>query len=389
MNEQEINGPAREQSAAEQSRDMNEHEELLKLRKAVEASGEVVFLTDREGVITYVNPAFTGLYGYSAGEVVGKATPRILKSGTMSQQDYEAFWQTLLNKQVIHGELVNKTKDGRLINIEGSANPVLDQAGNVVGFLAIQRNITERKNAQKALALAEKKYRNLAENASDILMLMDLQGKITYVSRSGEKTTGYSREELESRGMGDLLAPDSLQVARERVKAWLGGAKELPPYEVEVKAKDGRLVPFELASSPVMEDGRLKAVQIMARDITERRRQQKAIRESEVKYQTLVEKLQEGIYQADLEGNILFLNDAGAHIFGFDSADEVIGKHRTTEFYSNAADRARVMESIGKTGYWTGEFPVTRRDETAPRAGRVSVSRPSETLREAWPAPKA
>ena len=78
------------------SQNKHTQSELLILRKAVEASGEVVFLTDREGIITYTNPEFTKLYGYEAEDVIGKSTPRILKSGMMTDQDYELFWETLL-----------------------------------------------------------------------------------------------------------------------------------------------------------------------------------------------------------------------------------------------------------------------------------------------------
>lgn len=124
-------------------------EELIKLRKAVEASGEVMVLTDRDGTIKYVNPQFTSLYGYNSDEVVDKVTPRILKSGKMDHEYYEKFWQTILDKQVVRGEFLNKTKDGKLINIEGSANPVLDENGNIIGFLAIQRDITERIKLEK------------------------------------------------------------------------------------------------------------------------------------------------------------------------------------------------------------------------------------------------
>ena len=118
--------------------------ELLTLRKAVETSGEVIFLTDKEGVIIYVNPEFTRLYGHTAKEVVGKTTPRILKSGMMAAQDYKRFWQTLLNKEVVKGKFINNCKDGRLVTVEGSASPILDDIGAIVGFLAIQRDITQR-----------------------------------------------------------------------------------------------------------------------------------------------------------------------------------------------------------------------------------------------------
>jgi len=136
------------QGIIESVRDITErrrvHGEMLKLRKAVEAAGEVMFMTDRDGIITYINPEFTRLYGYSAEDVVGKTTPRILKSGMMTPQDYELFWETLLNKQVVQGEIINKCKDGRLVTIGSSANPILDENGDICPreWMPIPRNST-------------------------------------------------------------------------------------------------------------------------------------------------------------------------------------------------------------------------------------------------------
>jgi PAS domain S-box-containing protein len=125
--------------------------ELLKLRQALQASGEAIFLTDRSGIISYVNPEFTRLYGYDFQEVVGVKTPRVLKSGVMSDQAYVEFWETLLSKQICKSEIVNRGKDGRLVTVESSANAVVNQEGKIIGFLAIQRDITERKLAEKEL----------------------------------------------------------------------------------------------------------------------------------------------------------------------------------------------------------------------------------------------
>lgn len=125
-----------------------EDKKLISLKKAVETSGEVIFLTDQSGMITYVNPEFTKVYGHAASEVLMKTTPRILKSGIMDRENYELFWKTILSKQTVKGEFINKTKDGRMINIEGSANPILDDNGEIIGFLAIQRDITERKQME-------------------------------------------------------------------------------------------------------------------------------------------------------------------------------------------------------------------------------------------------
>jgi diguanylate cyclase (GGDEF)-like protein/PAS domain S-box-containing protein len=124
---------------------------LQEFRQAVSIAGEAIFMTDRTGLITYINPEFTRLYGYSPEEVIGKTTPRILKSGMLAPADYAAFWQTLLKKQPFNGQFVNKTKDGRLITIEASANPIIDNSNEIIGFMAIQHDITSEIQAKQSL----------------------------------------------------------------------------------------------------------------------------------------------------------------------------------------------------------------------------------------------
>lgn len=128
---------------------------IRKLNKAVEATSELVFMTDEEGIITYINPAFTDVYGYTADDVIGKVTPRILKSGKLDSNSYKNFWEELLNKRVVSKEMVNKTKDGRHIYIEGSTNMILDEAGKNIGFIAIQKDITTRKQIEEELVQAK------------------------------------------------------------------------------------------------------------------------------------------------------------------------------------------------------------------------------------------
>ncbi len=123
-------------------------EELVKLRKAVDTSGEAIFLTDRNGIIQFINPEFTKLYGFTSDEVVGKVTPRILKSGSLSLEAYKCFWDKILNKEIVKGEILNNTKDGKLVVIERTVSPILDEEKDIIGFLAVQRDISERKHAE-------------------------------------------------------------------------------------------------------------------------------------------------------------------------------------------------------------------------------------------------
>jgi PAS domain S-box-containing protein len=129
-------------------------ETLLKFRLGIERSNDAIFMTDIDGIIIFANPAFEKVYGYSVDEALGK-TPRLLKSGVLGQEVYEDFWQTLLAKKVVAGEIINKTKDGNLIHIEGSNNPILDENGALIGFLSIHRDITERKQAEETFQNAQ------------------------------------------------------------------------------------------------------------------------------------------------------------------------------------------------------------------------------------------
>ncbi|MCX6136634.1 MAG: PAS domain S-box protein [Ignavibacteriales bacterium] len=138
-------------------------EVMLKLKKAVEHSDDAVFMTDMSGIITYTNPAFTALYGYTEHEVVGKVTPRILKSGRLGEKDNEQFWQRLGAKEVVRKEIVNQTKDGLLLVVEGASNAILDDSNEIIGYLSIQRNVTERKQTEEYLRQSEKRYRRYFE----------------------------------------------------------------------------------------------------------------------------------------------------------------------------------------------------------------------------------
>lgn len=129
-----------------------ESEALLRwLNKAVESAGEVIFMTDKDGVFIYVNPAFTRLYGYKAHDVIGIHTPRILNSRKQQTEYYTDFWDTLLDGHHVEDEIVNITADERLVTISQSVNAVKNEKGKVEAFLSVQKDITEQKMAEYQL----------------------------------------------------------------------------------------------------------------------------------------------------------------------------------------------------------------------------------------------
>ena len=131
---------------------MRQNQEALRTRGvAIEAASEAIVITNRQGVIEYVNPAFSAHTGYSAEEVLGQ-TPALFKSGQHDKDFYRQLWSTILRGDVWNGEITNRRKDGTLYTEATAIAPVKDDGGRITRFVAIKHDITERKRLERQLA---------------------------------------------------------------------------------------------------------------------------------------------------------------------------------------------------------------------------------------------
>ena len=129
--------------------------ERARLMSAVEQAGEMFLMTDSEGSILYVNPAFEAVTGYSRNEVLGK-NPRILKSGVQNAAFYRDMWETLAKGRIWRGRMVNKRKNGTLYTEEAVISPVRDASGNIIQYSAVKSDITDHLKASEMLHQAQK-----------------------------------------------------------------------------------------------------------------------------------------------------------------------------------------------------------------------------------------
>ncbi len=136
-------------------------EELRKFARAVEQSANVIVITSLSGTIEFVNPAFSMITGYSSAEAIGN-NPRLLSSGKQSPEFYKTLWATLGSGKVWQGELLNKHKNGELYWVLATLSPIKDKDGKITHYLAIEEDITERKQAEDDL----RKSKELAESAN-------------------------------------------------------------------------------------------------------------------------------------------------------------------------------------------------------------------------------
>ncbi len=154
--------------------DITEHKqnrENLNLRLiAIDASHNMIIITDNNGVVEYANPAVTKCTGYAREEIIGKRTS-ILKSGKQNNDFYKQLWDTILTGEIWQGEMINKRKDGTLYPEEMTITPVKDKNGNIVRFIAIKRDISERKKAEQA-RLEQKHLQEAVKSMEQVLSVV-------------------------------------------------------------------------------------------------------------------------------------------------------------------------------------------------------------------------
>ncbi|MGE5393478.1 MAG: PAS domain S-box protein [Candidatus Saccharibacteria bacterium] len=166
-------------------------EGLRKFRMGIDNAGDAIFLTDIHGNIEFVNPAFEKMYGYSLAETVGH-TPRILKSGLVSEEYYKNLWNNLLDKKIVNGEVINKAKDGHLVHIENSNTPILNDVGSIIGFISINRDVSERKRSEVKIKTLSKAI----EQGPSSIIITNEEGKIEFVNNKYTQLTQYELSEV-------------------------------------------------------------------------------------------------------------------------------------------------------------------------------------------------
>ncbi|CAN5552286.1 hypothetical protein BH10ACI2_BH10ACI2_20020 [soil metagenome] len=220
-------------------------------------------------------------------------------------------------RRALTGEDVNFESENANGAFQVSVLPVHDERGEIFSGMVMWHDITEQKQANNALKESETRYRQLFENANDIIYVHDLRGNYISINQAGERIFGYSPEEVISLNMAEIIAPEHLDLVRQKLSKKIAGDADQTVYEIECLKKDGSRATLEINSSVIRKDDKPVAVQGIARDITERKLAEERTRKTEERYKDLFENANDLIYTHDLEGNFTSLNRAGEIITGF------------------------------------------------------------------------
>ncbi|MHA2315295.1 MAG: PAS domain S-box protein [Candidatus Hermodarchaeia archaeon] len=304
-----------------------------KYRSIFNTAASLISSIGASGVIIDCNARIKDVLGYERDEVVGQSIAKII------HPDYMEKAKTCLDEVLTvgiarHKEYKMVRKDNKVIDVEINAAGVRSKQGKYVESVCIIEDITERMKAKQVLAESEEKFRTIFDNANDIIASVTKTGKILEVNKKIEDILGYKPDELVGKNiltssvLAEKNAATIVKLFKKSVKR--GGLLNIRDgrnvTEVWTNHKDGHTVLLEANTTTIKEDGKLVGYLSIIRDITESKKAQEALRESEEKYREIVELAPDGIVTVDLKGIITSCNSALLQQTGY-TKEDFVGKH--------------------------------------------------------------
>ncbi len=212
----------------------------------------------------------------------------------------------------------------------------------------------------------DERYRIIFENSGTVMVFIDAEATIVLVNKEFEKSTGYARAEVEGKmSCWELIAdPDERELAQRYHHLRKTAPAQAPDmYDLKIRVKNGdlRYALFRVTMIP----GTVYCLASVV-DITERKLAEERLRKNEEKYRSLVNNMQDALYQSDAKGNLTFITPAGANILGFESVDEVLGKNIAANYYADPNQRKTLLEELKNEGKVTNfDVALKRRDGSA------------------------
>ena len=298
-------------------------DELRRFSAAVRTSLDGIITGDLNGNITDVNDAVLRMYGCTdKRDLIGKNVLDFVVERDRERALRDSM-ESMRTGQGRTTEYRALTKNGAEVPIEITTGFIRNEQGEPIGFVDIVRNISERKKAELKLQESEKKYRELADQLPVIVYEIDCKGKFTLVNKKGREITGYSSADFEN-GLNilDMVAEKDREKARTRIQRTLNGER-VDYIEYTLLRKDGGTFPAIACANAIVREGKTAGLRGIVIDVTERKKVEESLRESEEKFRNLAEQ----------SPNMIFINQRGRVVYVNREAEDTMG-YRKEEYYS-------------------------------------------------------
>lgn len=342
------------------------------LSKAVEQSPIAMIICDADGKISYVNHQFDRLTGLQVDTIIGQQLTSIYPA-TLQPIISEAMQQVIGGMELAQGQLEVVRTDGRVYWQKYCLRAIVNPKQQLSHLLLEIEDITIQKCAEQQWMESELRFRTLLDNTPEISVQgYEADGTTFYWNRASEKVYGYSKEEAIGRNLLDLIIPDFMRDGvRQAIATMAETGVTIPSDELMLKRKDGSMVPVYSGHAVVKLKDRPAQIFCMDLDLTERKKQDEALRLSSAVFNSS----REGILITDTNRQIISVNPALEQLFGY-SQQELIGQTPTllrsgrhsAEFYQ------QMWSMLEQQHYWQGEVVNRRKDgETLPLQLSISA----------------
>jgi len=301
-------------------------ESEARYRHLVQNSPDLVWSIDADAKFTFVSDTCERLTGWQPDELLGRHFGALVHES--SRDVAELDWTADMTEefQELRGRLNLLHRDGHPIPAEFSAFGTIDDEGRFAGANGSVRDMSERDRLERELRESEERYRFLVENAPDIIFSIDPDGLMTYVSETVSRALGYRPEDVIGRPFRNIIEYDDPSQAGVRFAQMREDPSREVMSDLMLIHADGRRIPFEVSSRGVVRDGVFAGIHGSARDMSERHRLERELREAGERYRFLVENSPDVVFSTDTEGNFTYLSETIERMTGHPPA-ELVGGH--------------------------------------------------------------
>jgi PAS domain S-box-containing protein len=332
-------------------------EDLLRFQATMLSSmADAVITSKPDFSITSWNLGAERMYGWHAHEVLGKTMPEVVdieypqKTRDEVVEDFRAhgYWS---------GEVVHTNRDGRRMRVLSVVTQVKDDAGDPVGVVAVNRDITNRVRTEEELRAERNRAQQYLDVASVLLVVLDADGRVTLINRKGLEILGYeSQDELVGVDWFTTCVPqehiEDVRAVFKQVMSDDAPMIEFHSNPVLTKSGEQRIVAFHNA---LLRDDGGQPIGVLSsgEDITERHRAEEAMKASEAEYRELFENAPYGIYRSTTDGKFTAVNPALVRMLRYDSAEELLQVDVAEDLYVDPSERLKFIrqKTVATTGF--------------------------------------
>ena len=321
------------------------HESEDRFRSFVDVSSDILYSATPEGILTYISPKWAGITGHDTTDILGGSFETLVVAEDLP--GCRRLLQEVLSGKVARqvGEYRIRQGDGTLHWHSTNATAIRDADGTIIAIAGSIRDVTARKRAEEALRESEERFRSIVETSPNLIWEVDLKGHFRYISPTVTVILGYTPEEVIGKSILDLVSEENRPVAGRAFAQVIEPGRMPASFEIPACHRDGHDVVLEIRPSltgPPGEGGRLRGVAI---DITDRKKVEEALRESEKKFRSIVETSPDMIWDIDPRGIFRYISPVVREIMGY-APEDLIGTPITDLVREDA--RPAVLKALAK-----------------------------------------